>query len=310
LFIVWFDGANGGTGYYGGAREERRIDRRTYYDFPGLWETVRQLQPDAVIFSDAGPDVRWIGNEAGKAPDPHWARIDPTGIYVGEAPLDRLSHGDPEGSVWRPAEADTSIRRSWFYDPAEQPKPLSELLDIYFSSVGRGACLNLNVPPDRRGRLPDADVIRLRELKAALDELFRTDLARGRPVSASHVRGNDPRFAGDRVTDGRPDTYWAVDDDVRAADLTIDLGEPAHLGVIEIEEAIALGQRVAAFAVDVRDSGRWQQIVTGQTIGARRLERVHGVRGDAVRVRITRAHHCPVIRAVRVYAAPGRAAGA
>lgn len=306
VFTVWFDGANGGTGFYGGAREERRIDRRTYYDFPSLWEMVRRLQSGAVMFSDAGPDVRWVGNESGMAPDPHWARIDPEGIHVGEAPIERLAHGDPDGSVWRPAEADTSIRPSWFYDPAERPKPLAQLLDIYYHSVGKGCGLNLNLPPDQRGLLPEEDVARLMELRRVLDETFKRDIARGKPVMASNVRGESRRYAAGHVTDGEPDTYWAADDAIREATLEVDLGESVRFNVLQIEEFVRLGQRVEAFAVDARVDGDWFEVATGSTIGVRRLLRFPEVRADAVRLRITRSLACPVIGAIGVYRGPGK----
>ena len=150
LFEVWFDGANGGDGYYGGARETRRIDRRSYYDWETTWRLVRELQPGAALFSDAGPDVRWVGNEKGIAFDPAWATLNRDDFAPGEADEARLNRGDRPGTHWLPAECDVSIRPGWFYHPAEDEKVKSpdELLDLYYQSVGRGASFLLNVPPD------------------------------------------------------------------------------------------------------------------------------------------------------------------
>src|SRR5687768_806764 len=110
---VWFDGANG----------EGPNGKRQVYDWPRVWALVRQLQPRAVMFSDAGPDVRWCGNERGIAGEPNWSTVDPSAVpfpgATGPGVIRALQHGDPDGAVWRPAEADTSIRPGWFYHPEE-----------------------------------------------------------------------------------------------------------------------------------------------------------------------------------------------
>jgi len=303
VFEVWHDGANGGDGYYSGAREHRTIDRKTYYGFPEIWAMVRKLQPGAVIFSDAGPDIRWIGNERGVAPETCWARINPEGIFPGMADPKRLATGNPDGSVWRPGEVDVSIRKGWFYHENQEPKSLAHLLDIYYNSVGHGCCLLLNVPPDRRGLFHEKDVARLKELRAVLDRTFKNDLARGCPVSASNVRGGSERFAGANLTDGDRDTYWATDDDAREATVTIDLGKPVPLNRLRLQEHIPLGQRIAAFAVDARVEGKWREIAKGTTIGPRRLLRFPTVTADRLRLRITRSLACPTLSTVEAYLA-------
>jgi alpha-L-fucosidase len=300
LFEIWFDGANGGDGYYGGARETRRIDRRTYYDFPVLWEMVRARQPQAVMFSDAGPDIRWVGNESGLAGYTCWAKIDPEGIFVGEVDdLSRLGRGDADGAAWRPAEVDVSIRPGWFYHPHEAPRSLDELLDIYFASVGHGTCLLFNLPPDRRGLIPAEDVARLREFRAALDAIFRQDVAAGKPATASNTRG--PKFAADCVTDGDPDTCWAAEDDVREASVTVDLGEPARIHAVRLEEFIPLGQRIESFALDVQRGGQWLELAVGTTIGPQRILRFPAIDCQQVRLRILKSQACPTLRRFSVY---------
>ncbi|HOF88668.1 MAG TPA: alpha-L-fucosidase, partial [Armatimonadota bacterium] len=224
IFEVWFDGANGGDGYYGGARETRRIDARTYYNFPALWALARARQPNAVLFSDAGPDIRWVGNEAGYASATCWAKMHPGGIAPGTVDdVNRLGRGEADGAEWRPAEVDVSLRPGWFYHPREAPRALDELVAIYDASVARGCCLLLNIPPDRRGRIPDEDIARLRAFRRVIDARYAHDAAAGKTATASEVRGDDPAFAAARVTDGNPETYWAANDDTRAATLTVDL---------------------------------------------------------------------------------------
>ncbi|RPI19457.1 MAG: hypothetical protein EHM61_28290, partial [Acidobacteria bacterium] len=141
IFEVWFDGANGGDGYYGGARETRRIDNRTYYDWDRTWSIVRELQPMACMFSDGGPDVRWVGNERGVAGDPCWSTMDRAGLLPGHADAKQLNAGQRGGTDWLPAEVDVSIRPGWFYHSREDAavKSPEQLVDIYYKSIGRGA---------------------------------------------------------------------------------------------------------------------------------------------------------------------------
>ncbi|KKN19421.1 hypothetical protein LCGC14_0945840, partial [marine sediment metagenome] len=160
IFEVWFDGANGGTGYYGGANEERKIDNKTYYEWDEATKIVRELQPEAVIFSDAGPDIRWVGNEEGYANETNWSIMRRDEIYPGWPRYKELRSGHEDGTHWLPAEADVSIRPGWYYHPAEdhQVKSLPQLLDIYYRSVGRNASLLLNLPVDNRGLVHETDV--------------------------------------------------------------------------------------------------------------------------------------------------------
>ena len=307
LFEVWFDGANGGDGYYGGAREKRTIDRRTYYDWPGTWQIVRDLQPGAVMFSDAGPDVRWVGNEKGIAGDPSWATLNRDDFSPGEADEARLNRGDRPGTGWLPAECDVSIRPGWFYHASEDGKVKTprELLELYYKSVGRGASFLLNVPPDRRGRLHENDERSLRGLKRLLDATFGVDLAHGARASASNVRGKDARFAAANVLDGRRDTYWATDDTATAPELVLDLGHPVTFNVVSLREHLPLGQRVEDWALDAGD-GRagWREFARGTAIGSRRLWRGDEVTAAQVRLRITKAPVCPAISELALHLEP------
>jgi len=148
LFEVWFDGANGGDGYYGGARETRKIDAVSYYQWDKVREIVRTHQPNAVMFADEHMDVRWVGNEHGVAGDPCWPTVDDTPYTMPKG-----NKGVRGGSIWNPAETNTSIRPGWFWHRDEDDKVRSpaNLLRLYMTSVARGTNLLLNLPPDRRG---------------------------------------------------------------------------------------------------------------------------------------------------------------
>ncbi len=240
---VWFDGANG----------EGPNGKQQTYDWPRIWSLVKRLQPETVIFSDAGPDVRWGGNESGSAGDPNWSTVDPSVVPVpgmtGPTIVPSLQHGDPTGAVWRPAEADVSIRPGWFYHPAEDArvKTVDQLYTVYMRSVGRNSKLLLNVPPTRDGLLHATDVERLAGLRARLDAL------NGSEVKAEWTwRATGPR----------------------SAELEADLGRPASIATVRLGEEIAHGQLVSGYTVSGMDSGDWMVLSHGTTIGNARIDRL------------------------------------
>jgi alpha-L-fucosidase len=308
IFEVFFDGANGGDGFYGGARETRRIDRETYYDWPTTWELVRELQPNACLFSDAGPDVRWVGNERGIAGETCWATLNRTDFVPGRADEARLNRGDRPANSWVPAECDVSIRPGWFYHAQEDEKVRTpkNLLDIFYASVGRGASLLLNLPPDRRGRIHENDVKSLGEFRRILAATFANDLAQGARASASNVRGggSDTRFLPRNVIDNQRETYWATDDEVQAPELVLDLRREVTFNVVRLREYLPLGQRVEAFAIDVWQDGRWIEFAAGTSIGNCRLLRRQPMTTSKVRLRITRAPVCPAISEFALFSEP------
>ncbi|HKX26707.1 MAG TPA: alpha-L-fucosidase [Blastocatellia bacterium] len=307
LFEVWHDGANGGDGYYGGARETRRIDKARYYDWPNTWAMVRQYQPEAVIFSDAGPDVRWVGNERGIAGETCWSTIDPEGIYPGLGGIEgRLNRGDRHGAAWRPAECDVSIRPGWFWHEKEngQVKSPRQLLDLYFASVGRGASFLLNVPPDRRGRIQENDARALQEFGDLLKETFASNLAQGARAKASNIRGGDRRFGGAKALDDDRSSFWATDDQVTTAELELDLKGAKSFNLVRLCENIQLGQRVEEFAVEIWKDGAWVGFGAGSSMGAQRLIRGERVTTDKVRIRIIKAAAGPCLSEVSLFAEP------
>jgi len=309
IFEVWFDGANGGDGYYGGAREKRRIDNRTYYDWPNTWQIVRSLQPDACMFSDGGPDVRWVGNEKGFAGETCWATLNGAEFYpgVGGKQTGRLlNEGQRPATHWLPAEVDVSIRPGWFYHAKEDDKVKTpaQLLDIYYNSVGRGANLILNIPPDRRGLIHENDVRSLTQWGRILRETFATDLARGAQATASNTRGNDPQFGPQNTIDGGRETYWATDDNVTTPELVLDLGRPVTFNVVRVREHLPLGQRIDAFEVDYDAGGQWTKCAAATSIGNQRLLRTAAITTTKVRLRITQAAACPAISEIGLFKSP------
>lgn len=296
IFEIWFDGANGGDGYYGGAKEKRTIDKHTFYDWPNTWEIVRRLQPQAVIFSDAGPDVRWVGNEKGFAGETCWATFDPvseSGSGNG-APGDiRTSDsvtGTRNGTHWIPAECDVSIRPGWFWHEAEdaQVKSPQQLMELYFKSVGRGASLLLNVPPDRRGLLADADIASLKGFNELQQEIFNQNLAAKARLQASNVRANSSLYGPQNLLNPDRNTYWATDDSIKTPELTVAMRSPETFNVIRLREAIQLGQRIAAFALDAWQNGTWVQIAQETSIGSCKLVQLkEPIETDRLRLRIT-----------------------
>ena len=305
IFMVWWDGANGGSGYYGGANEKRTIDGKTYYDWEHTLPIVRELQPMATVFSDAGPDLRWVGNERGLAGDPCWATINNEGRYAGGS-ANGLNSGERPGTHWIPAECDVSIRPGWFYHTTEDSKVKTpqKLVDIYYTSIGRGANLNLNLPPDRRGMIHEADVASLKEFRRILDATFAKNLARGAKLTVSNIRGGARQFAPKNLLDHKRDTYWATDDNITTPDLVLDLGKPKTFNVVDLREYLPLGQRIDAFALDQWKDGQWVEFASGTSIGNRRLVRGGFITTDKVRLRITQAAACPALAEIALYAEP------
>lgn len=303
IWEVWFDLANGGDGFYGGAREKRKIDGRTYYDWENTRGIVRNLMPGAVMFSDFGPDIRWVGNERGIAGEPCWATLNVGDYAAGPVYQKRLNCGDRLGTNWLPAECDVSIRPGWFYHAKEdaQVKTPEQLVDLYFQSVGRGASFLLNLPPDRRGRIADPDVKSLEEFRRRIDAIFSRNLAAGAKATASNVRGNDQTYAAKNVLAGGGKKYWSTDDNVKTPELVLDLGKMKTFNIVSLREFLPLGQRVGAFALDRWQEGQWVQFAAGTSIGSHRLIRGEPVTTDKVRLRITQAPVCPALSEIGLF---------
>ncbi|SEV96039.1 alpha-L-fucosidase [Chitinophaga sp. YR573] len=304
IFEVWFDGANGGSGYYGGANETRTIDRTTYYDWKNTYKLIRRLQPDCVIWNDGGDrgDLRWVGTEGGLVGETNWSLLN----AKGEVEWNMLHYGLENGDSWVPAEVNTSIRPEWFYHPHEdsQVKTVPQLMETYYNSIGRNGTLLLNFPVMPNGLIHPNDEKAALEFAKAVKEAFAVNLATNMKVKASNVRGNDKRFGPGMSVDNNEDTYWATDDDVTNASLTIDLGKPTTFNRFLVQEYIRLGQRVKAFSVEALVDGNWKQLAKATTIGYKRIIRFSAVKATQVRFNITGSKSCPVISNIGIYNAP------
>ena len=217
---VWFDGARG----------EGPVAGKQVYDWPRFWGLVRKLQPGAVIFSDAGPDIRWIGNESGVAGPINWSTVDPSVVTVpgmaGPAVTKMLREGDPNGTVWRPGETDVSIRPGWFYHPAddERVKSVDRLMTLYGTSVGLNSKLLLNVPPTRSGLLHETDVVNLTGFRQRREAMYASDVIPGSTMT------------------------WERRADAHIA--TIVLPTPAVVRAVSLQEPIENGQVINSFRIE------------------------------------------------------------
>lgn len=300
---IWFDGANGGDGYYGGANEIRKIDRDTYYGWEEIIALVKNLQPNIKIFSDAGPDVHWIGNEKGFAGSTFWSTIKTENLTIGASKTDYLNTGDPEGTKWIVGQCDVSIRPGWFYhaDQDSLVKTPQQLADIYYKSVGRNALLLLNLPPDKRGLLHENDVKALSDFKKIIDESLATNFAKGQGATANNTRQKHPKFAPENTLDGDPMTYWATDDGIFPAILELHMNQKTTFDRIVLQEPIHLGQRISQFEIEIMGSNGWKTIFNGTTIGYKRIIRIPKVNTQKIRLRITEANNTTAISNLELY---------
>jgi alpha-L-fucosidase len=305
IFEVWFDGANGGDGYYGGAREKRTIDRKSYYDWSNTHQVVRELQPMAVMFSDAGPDIRWVGNESGMGSLTNWCLLRKDEMYPGGDFAKILGEGHTDGNYWVPAEVDVSIRPGWFYHQKQDSlvRTPENLLELYYSSVGRNSNLLLNVPPDRRGLLHENDIKSLMGFRELLKKEFAEDVARGAKISVTSKRGKS--FDGSNINDGNPETFWATKDSQTSGDIIIDLGTEKEINRIILQEHIKLGQRVQEFRVSAFINGGWKPLIEGTTIGYKVIRKFPVEKTSKIKVTISKSKACPVISNIELYRAPG-----
>ena len=306
IFEVWFDGANGGSGYYGGANEIRKIDNKTYYQWDKTTAIVRELQPDAVIFSDGGPDIRWIGNEEGWANETNWSIMRRDEIYPGWPRYVELRSGHEDGTHWLPAEVNVSIRPGWYYHPREdhQVKSLPQLVNMYYESIGRNGNFLLNLPVDNRGLVHESDVRQLLALKAQIDKDFALELAKGQRISASDVRGNSTEYAAENIIDGDASTYWAGSDGQNTSSFTLTFKNPTSVNRIVLQEYIPLGQRVQRFSVEAEVDENWELIDEQTTIGNKRILRFDTVKAKRIRINILEAKGPPLLCNMELYWAP------
>jgi alpha-L-fucosidase len=220
----------------------------------------------------------------------------------GLADAQRLNAGDRPGTHWLPAECDVSIRPGWFYHAREddQVRTPENLLDLYFKSVGRGAVLLLNLPPDRRGLIHEADVRALQGFRKLLDQAFALDEA---PEASSLIASGEGPFPVQHVVDGCQNTYWYAGDGICTPEVVLEFAHSIQPAVVGLREYLPLGQRVEGFAVDAWQNGDWREIARGTSVGYQRLLRVDTPPTTRVRLRITQAPVCPAISQFSLYGA-------
>ena len=274
---VWFDGAKGENA------------KNMEYDFKGYWDLVRELQPEAVMFSDAGPDVRWVGNESGNAGETCWSTLNTEGMAPGKADEKYLNTGDPKGKLWIPAETDVSIRPGWFYHEKEDNKVKSakELVNLYYKSVGRNSLLLLNIPPNRQGLLGEKDVENLIEFRSILDETFKDNLAKGKVEK--------------QLTDKKLATTLLF-----IKPMVIDFGKDVAFDRILIQENIAEGQRIEKAKIEYLDGKKWVLLQEFTTVGYKRLLRFDAIKTAKVRVTILQTKAPVLLSEIGFYKASER----
>lgn len=277
-FEMWFDGANGGSGYYGGRNTTVNVDRETYYDVPNLRDSVHKVCPDCVLWG-VGGEARWIGNEAGWAGETNWSTEN-----RGYAPENNGMYGTENGWFWLPGESDAkATNQGWFWHQGESMLSAERLFQMYLETVGRNATLILNCPPDKRGLLPDQDVKTLKEMGQMIQKRLGNDLAQKATITVSDTRtkGANRNYQSTNITDGNKDTYWATNDGVKQATITLKWDETQTVRYVQLMEYIKLGQRIKGFKIEISENGTdsWKELATGvtrTTVGYKRIIPLNG----------------------------------
>ena len=297
IFEVWFDGANGGSGFYGGTNEIRKVDKKTYYDWENTHKIIRELQPNAVIFSDAGPDIRWVGNEKGYANKTTWSNIYKDSVYGGMPDYYKFSSGQENGSHFIPTETDVSIRPGWYYHPEEDDKvkSLEKLIDIYFNSVGLNSSLLLNIPVDTRGLIHENDTKRLYELNNYIRNTFSNNF-----FMESKMYFNGMSHPIDKLIDNKISSMCPFKTKLNNV-IEISLNENKIVDIFKISENINLGQRVKKFRLQALVDDIWVTIEEGTTIGSKRLIKFDPIELKKLKFTIIDSKDIPMISEIGIY---------
>lgn len=303
LFEFWFDGANGGNGYYGGADETRSIDAKKYYDYERARDTILKRHPNAMIFGGTCQTIRWVGNEQGWAGDTDWCMINPESSDNTK----HLNHGSENGTHWIPAEVDVSIRPGWFYHKREdhQVKSVAQLTDIYYRSVGHNANLLLNFPINLDGKIPALDSLRATEWHDVIVNDFKDNILKNTEVRVDNERGRE--FKAENVIDDDWDTYWATDDGYNFGTISFSFDKPVKMNRVVLQEYIPLGQRVKDFYMEGELNGKWFKINpfdTLSTIGYKRIVRFNTVELDKLIIYFEESRGPLCINNIEAYCAP------
>ena len=303
LFEFWFDGANGGNGYYGGTNESRSINAKEYYDYERARDTILKRHPNAMIFGGTCQTIRWVGNEQGWAGDTDWCMINPEK----DNDTKHLNHGSANGTHWIPAEVDVSIRPGWFYHKREdhQVKSIAQLTDIYYRSVGHNANLLLNFPINLDGKILSLDSLRAIEWHNVIANDLKDNLLKDTKVNVDNERGR--KFKAENVIDGDWNTYWATEDDYNFGTISFTFNNPVKMNRVVLQEYIPLGQRVSDFYMEGELNGKWFKINsfdTLSTIGYKRIVRFNTVELDKLIIYFEESKGPLCINNIEAYCAP------
>lgn len=264
IWELWWDGANG----------EGPNGKKQIYDWYRYEDFVRKISPQTIIFSDIGPDVRWVGNEKGFAGKTNWNYLDTAGFKRGEGspPNDTLTMGNVYGKNWMPAECDVSIRPGWFYhkEENEKVKTPEQLFELYLKSVGRGANLLLNVPADNRGLINTDDSIAVTGFKILLDKNFTS------PVATKKFSSPDEKYL----------VGW---------------NEAKTINCIVLKEPIEKGQSITSFVIRIKNKKEVVKEIMGTTIGRKRIITFPSVKTDSVEILVDDSRFKPTLAGVSVY---------
>ncbi|MCD8302202.1 MAG: alpha-L-fucosidase [Prevotellaceae bacterium] len=312
-FEMWFDGANGGNGYYGGRNTTVSVDESIYYDIPNLRDSVHKVCPDCVMWGQGG-EARWIGNESGYAGETNWAMVD-----RGSTTNAQLNMGKEDGWAWQPGESDAKITDAgWFWHEGENVKSAERLFQMYLETVGRNATLILNCPPDKSGLLPEETVNALKELGTLLTDRLgeQRNLAPKASIDVSETRtaGASRTYKAKNMTDGQASTYWATNDSTTSATITLRWKHEQTLRYVLMQEYIRLGQRVKDFSIEIStDGSHWTRMapdIAQTTIGYKRIVPLcghtrdsygEGYRAKYLRINIRDSRGCPLLSNIGVY---------
>lgn len=310
-FEMWFDGANGGDGYYGGKNTTVSVDRATYYDTPNLRDTVHTVCPDCVLWG-VGGEARWIGNEAGWAGQTNWSPENRD--YASE---NNGMYGSENGWFWFPGESDAkATNKGWFWHEGETPLSAERLFQMYLETIGRNSTLILNLPPNKAGVLPDATVNSLHGMGELIRQRLNVDYAKDAKVTVSETRtaGAKRNYVANNMIDDNKDTYWATNDGTKSATITLNWNKVQTIRYVELMEYIKKGQRVRNFKIEMTQNGTdWTELATNvetTTIGYKRIIPLNGSTensyGDGfsvkgLRVTIEDSKACPLISKLSVY---------
>ncbi len=288
---VWWDGAG---------------SQDTPYDWDMWANTVRTLQPTAVMFGSLGAtpyvECRWVGNEGGFAADTHYPTIDAVALETEHTPT--LVTGTFGGNRFIPAEVDVSIRPGWFYHETQDDsvKSVSKLVDLWFNSIGRSAIMLLNFPPDRRGLLVDKDVENAVEADRIIAQTFAVNLASNGKAFADSVM--DKAYEPDFMLDQSYNTFYAAAEDNLTPIIEITLPSYVECDTLSIGEKVEYGVRVKEFKVEALVDDNWVELTHKNSIGYLRAERFDRIKTNKVRVTILDAAAAPVIRNFGLYKMP------